>query len=101
MADRKAGLPVDYVYPSEGNYSLTESIAVLDKGTRRDAIAMDMAACIITDGRAALQKTYPNALYQGEYTDPANASAYPSIFPEPLTVELLERHQEISEKSKG
>ena len=82
-------------------YSLTESIAVLDKGTRRDAIAMDMAACIITEGRAALQETYPKALYEGEYTDPANASAYPSIFPEPLTVQLLERHQEISEKSKG
>ena len=98
--DKKDGLPVGYVDPLEGNFSLTESAAVVDKGTKRQQIAMDMAECIIREGREKLQKTYPNALYEGETTDGANASAYPKTFPEKLTVELLERHQELLEASK-
>ena len=31
VADKKDGLPVDYVDPKEGNCSLTESVAVIDK----------------------------------------------------------------------
>lgn len=100
VADKEAGLPIDYVDPEEGNFSLTESLAVVDKGTKRDEIAMDMAQCIIEEGREKLQETYPNALYEGETTDPANASANPKTFKEKLTVELLEKHQEISEASK-
>ena len=100
VADQKDGLPVGYVDPLEGNFSLTESAAVVDKGTKRQQIAMDMAECIIREGREKLQKTYPNALYEGETTDGANAFAYPKTFPEKLTVELLERHQELSETSK-
>ena len=100
VADRKAGLPIDYIDPEEGNYSLTESVAVLKKDTKREQIAMKMAECIIKKGRAKLQETYPNALYEGETTDPANASTNPKVFPEKLTVDLLERHQKISEESK-
>lgn len=100
VADKEAGLPIDYVDPEEGNFSLTESIAVVDKGTERDETAMDMAQCIIENGREKLQETYPNALYEGEITDPANASSNPKTFKEKLTAELLEKHQEISEKSK-
>lgn len=100
VADKEAGLPVDYVDPEEGNFSLTESLAVVDKGTKRDEIAMDMAQCIIEKGREKLQETYLNALYEGETTDPANASANPKTFKEKLTVDLLKRHQEISEASK-
>ena len=100
VADKKAGLPVDYIDPKEGNFSLTESVAVLDKGTRRDKIAMDMAQCIIEKGRKKLQETYPNALYEGETTDPANASANPKVFGERLTVDLLKKHEMISEASK-
>ena len=100
VSDKAEGLPIDFVDPTEGNFSLTESVAVLDKDTARQETAMDMAQCIIAYGREKLQETYPNALYEGETTDPANASAYPRTFPEPLTAELLERHQEISENSK-
>ena len=32
VADKADGLPIDYVDPEEGNFSLTESVAVLDKG---------------------------------------------------------------------
>lgn len=101
VADKESGLPVDYVDPEEGNFSLTESVAVLDKGTKRDSIAMDMAQCIIENGRAKLQETYPNALYEGETTDSANASTNPKTFGEPLTVDLLKKHQEISEAAKA
>lgn len=100
VADQEEGLPVDYVDPSEGNFSLTESVAVIDKGDKTNALAMEMAECIIKNGRADLQKTYPNALYEGETTDATNKSAYPKIFSEPLTAELLEQHQELSESCK-
>lgn len=100
VADKKNGLPVDYIDPKEGNFSLTESIAVLDRDTKRKQIAMDMAECIIENGRKELQKTYPLPVYEGETSDSENESAYPKVFPEKLTVELLKRHQEISEASK-
>lgn len=94
------GLPVDYVDPQEGNFSLTESVAVVDKGADSNAKAMEMARCIIENGREELQTYYPLALYEGETTDAANISANPKVFEEPLTVDLLEEHQELSEACK-
>lgn len=41
-----------------------------------------------------------NAVYEGETTDEANSSANPKTFPEPLTLDLLEKHQELSESCK-
>ena len=35
VADKAEGLPVDYVDPTEGNFSLTESAAVIDKEIRQ------------------------------------------------------------------
>lgn len=43
---------------------------MLDKGSKRDKTAMEMAQCIIENGREKLQETYPNALYKDEITDP-------------------------------
>lgn len=100
VADKADGLPVDFVDPLEGNFSLTESVAVVDKGEKTNPLAQEMAECIIKNGRSELQKYYPNAVYEGETTDGANSSAYPKTFPEPLTMELLERHQELSESCK-
>ena len=31
VADKKDGLPIDYVDPKEGNFSLTECVSVVDK----------------------------------------------------------------------
>ena len=101
VADKADGLPIDYVDPTEGNFSLTESVAVLDKGEDTNPLAMEMARCIIENGRAELIQTYPNPLYEGETADPANQSDYPSIFDEPLTFELFPAHQELSERAKG
>ena len=101
VADKADGLPIDYVDPTEGNFSLTESVAVLDKGEDTNPLAMEMARCIIENGRAELIQTYPNPLYEGETADPANQSDYPSIFDEPLPFELFTAHQELSERAKG
>ena len=100
VADKAGGLPIDFVDPAEGNFSLTESVAVVDKGEDTNPLAQEMAKCIIEQGRSELQKYYPNALYAGETTDSANASAYPKTFTEPLTAELLEKHQVLSESCK-
>lgn len=100
VADKADGLPVDYVDPQEGNFSLTESVAVVDKGADSNAKAMEMARCIIENGREELQTYYPLALYEGETMDAANISANPKVFEEPLTVDLLEEHQELSEACK-
>lgn len=100
VADKADGLPIDFVDPTEGNFSLTESVAVLDKGDKTNPLAMEMAQCIIENGREELQQTYPNPLYEGESSDVANKSAYPKTFKEPLTFELFQKHQQISENAK-
>lgn len=100
VADKAEGLPIDYVDPAEGNFSLTESVAVVDKGEDTNPLAMEMAQCIIENGREELQSYYPNALYEGETTDAANKSENPKVFPEKLTVDLLEQHEAISEAAK-
>ena len=101
VADKADGLPIDFVDPTEGNFSLTESVAVLDKGDKTNPLAMEMAQCIIEKGRAELLETYPNPLYEGESADSANQSAYPKTFAEPLTYELFKAHQDLSESAKG
>lgn len=100
VADKAEGLPIDYVDPAEGNFTLTESVAVLDKGDATNAKAMEMAECIIKNGREELQSYYPVALYEGEATDTENLSGNPKVFGEPLTVELLKEHQALSEECK-
>ncbi len=99
-ADQAGGLPIDYVDPAEGNFSLTESVSVVDKGDKTNPLAMEMAQCIIENARAELIQTYPNPLYVGEIADPANRSSYPKTFGEPLTFELFQTHQELSEAAK-
>ncbi|MBM6698799.1 extracellular solute-binding protein [Bifidobacterium pullorum subsp. saeculare] len=98
-ADKAKGLPIDFVDPSEGNYSLTESVAVIDKGATTKPDAQKMAAAIIDQGRAELIKTYPNPLYEGEQ-EPANHSAHPKTFGQPLTADLLQQHLKFSEAAK-
>ena len=100
VEDKEAGRPIDYIDPIEGNFSLTESVAVIDKGEDTDPKAMEMAECIVKNGRKELQQIYPNPLYQNETAEGENQSAYPKSFEEPLTAELLERHQELSESCR-
>ena len=78
VADKADGLPIDYVDPTEGNFSLTESVAVLDKGEDTNPLAMEMAQCIIENGRAELIQTYPNPLSEGETADPPTRQPTPA-----------------------
>ena len=41
VADKADGLPIDFVDPAEGNFSLTESVAVVDKGDKTNDKAME------------------------------------------------------------
>lgn len=100
VKDKAEGLPIDFIDPSEGNFSLTESVAVIDKGDKTNEKAMEMAKVIIESGREDILSYYPLALYKNESQDAANKSANSKQFPEKLTVELLKKHQELSESSK-
>lgn len=100
VADKEEGLPIDYVDPTEGNFTLTESVAVIDKDDDTNPEAMKMAECIIKNGRQELLETYPIPLYDGENVDDANKSGNPKVSPEKLTVDLLKKHQALSEECK-
>lgn len=100
VADNKSGLPVDFIDPTEGNYTLTESIGVVNKGDKTNKLAMEMVQCIIENGRTGLMEYYPVPLYKGETADSTAISANSKVYPEALTVELLEKHRAISEACK-
>lgn len=100
VADKAEGLPIDFVDPTEGNFTLTESLAVVDKGDKTNSLAAEMVQCIIEKGRPDLMKTYPVPLYEGETADETALSPNSKVFPEPLTVDLLKKHQELSESCK-
>ena len=98
VADKEKGLPVDYIDPEEGNFTLTESVAVVNKSEEKNAKAMEMAECIIKNGREELLKSYPIPLYEGESVPETEKSGNPKTFPEKLTVDLLKKHQELSDR---
>ena len=100
VADKKEGLPIDYIDPTEGNFTLKESVAVVDKGDKTNEKAMEMAKCIVEKGRSGLLEIYPVALYNGETVDSENQLGNPKQFKEALTVDLLEQHQALSESCK-
>ena len=101
VADKAAGLNIDYIDPIEGNFSLTESIAVVKKkDTATTKLAMEMAKVIVTKARPELIKNYPVALYKGETINDLNKPGNSKKFESPLTVELLEKHQQFFKASK-
>ena len=100
VADKKEGLAIDFVDPIEGNFTLTESIAVVEKKKETNKLSMEMANCIIKYGRLELLETYPIALYKGEKTESTNTSNNPKVYDETLTIDLLKKHQDLSEKCK-
>ena len=100
VAAKASGAPIDYIDPMEGNFSLTESIAVVNKENGNTDLAMKMAETIIKDARKDLIVNYPVALYKGETVDEANKPAHAMTFEKPLTVELLEEHQQFFNGSK-
>ena len=95
VADKAKGLPVDFIDPIEGNFTLYEAAAVIDKGDKTNPNAQKVVETIVKFGRQELLKYYPVALYQGETVTAENRPAHPAQFTEPLTVELLKKHQSL------
>lgn len=95
VADKAKGLPIDYIDPTEGNFTLYEAAAVVDKGDKTNPNAQKVVQTILQYARQDLLKNYPVALYEGETVDASNQPAHPAQFSEPLTVELLEKHQKL------
>lgn len=93
VAKKAEGLPIDYVDPSEGNYKLTDSLAVVDKGDDINPNAMKMAEVIIKNARPQLLEIYPNIIYEGEVVSPENQIKNVKTYAEPLTAELLDKHR--------
>ena len=93
VANKAKGLPIDFVDPSEGNYTLTESVAVIDKGEKTNPKAMKMAELIVTKARPRLLEIYPNIVYDGETVAAENQIDNSKAYPEPLTAELLDKHR--------
>ncbi|WP_159721431.1 extracellular solute-binding protein [Enterococcus sp. CSURQ0835] len=97
VKDKQDGLPIDYVEPTEGTYSLTESLAVVDKGKKTNPAAEKMLNLIVTKGRKELIKDYPSALYQNESTQGLEIAKDQKVFAKKLTPELLKQHAELAE----
>ena len=93
--DKAQGLPIDFVDPEEGNFTLYECAAVVDKGDKTNPDAQKVVDVIIKHARADLLKYYPAVIYEGESVDPAHQLGNPKTFSEPLTLELLEKHQKL------
>ena len=91
---KESGLPIEFVDPIEGNFSLTESIAVVNKEDTTTKLAMEMVEVIIKDARKELITHYPVELYEGETVSETNKPAHSKQFEQPLTVELLQQHQD-------
>lgn len=97
---KETGAPIDFIDPSEGNFSLTEGIAVVEKKSGHHPLAMEMAEVLMKDSREKMLEYYPVALYEGETVDSIYQPAYSKQFKEDLTVDLLEKHQEFFNSAK-
>lgn len=98
VADKEKGLPIDYVDPIEGNFALTESLAVVKKDDEKTQKAQEMAECIMKNARPEIIENYPIPLYNNEKVGVNSANT--KYYKETLTVDLLEKHLAISEECK-
>ena len=101
VKDKADGDPIDYIDPTEGDFQLTEGVAVVDHGDEaKSKLANEMATCIIDKGRSGMLEYYPVALYEGEEPAEEYIASNSKAFDEPLTVDLLQKHTELSESCK-
>lgn len=101
VKDKEDGLPIDYVEPEEGTYTLTESVAVVDKGEKTNPEAEKMMNIILKEARPEILKIYPSALYEGESVEGLSVAENQKVFGEPLTPVLLQKHQKLTEEMRG
>ncbi|MDH6366275.1 MULTISPECIES: extracellular solute-binding protein [unclassified Breznakia] len=100
VADKKEGLPIDFIDPKEGNYALTESIAVVKRSDKKTKLAKEMAKCIVEKGRTKLIENYPIPVYENEKADSEKVSKQTKQYTKPLTIDLLQKHLDLSEKCR-
>lgn len=93
LADQQEGLPIQVVDPIEGNFQLTESLAIINK-EKLNPLTLEIVECILSQARKQLLLTYPTPLYPQETIDATQRSLYPKIYSQPLNVQLLQQHQE-------
>lgn len=94
------GKPIRHIDPKEGNFSLVEAAAVVSKGGEKERKAKNMVQVIQKYGRKGLLKQYPVPLYKGEKVTEQQQPKYPKKWKERLTIDLLDKHQEIFKKAK-
>ena len=92
VADMEGGLPIQVIDVTEGNFLLTESVALVDRGADITDGAREVARIIANYTRPYLLNYYPTALFTDESVSDADAARV-RLFPEVLTVPLLEQHQ--------
>ncbi len=100
VAAQNSGLPIKLVDPVEGNFSLTESIAVVNKDETTTEKAMEMVEVIVRDARKELLTHYPVELYDGETVTEQQTPSFSKEFEHPLTVDLLQEHQDFFKLAK-
>lgn len=94
------GNPIHFIDPKEGNYSLVEGAAVVKKGGEKQEKSEEMVKVIQKYGRQDLLKEYPVPLYQKDKVAKDQRPTYPKKWDDRLTVDLLEKHQDIFNKAK-
>lgn len=100
IGEEQSGNIIKHIDPIEGNYSLVEAASVVKKGGEKEKKAKEMVKTIQAHGREDLKNLYPAELYDGEKVPKSQQPLYPKKWGSDLTVELLERHQEIFSEAK-
>ena len=72
----------------DASYTMTESLAVIDKGESSKPSVREMALCLQRYARPLIAENYPTALYPDEPN-----CTQTKVYPAPLTAELLIEHQ--------
>lgn len=100
-ADRAKGLPIGWTDPEEGTFSMVESAVALDKGADTRAGAAAFARALVECSRPKILEAYPTPLYHGERVPDELRPPRPQRYPEPLTLELLERHKRLLAEARA
>ena len=83
----KEGLPIKVVDPTEGNYTLTESFAIIsDNDSSKKAVKLLFEKC-----HQKMLEQYPSRLFKDDVI-PKENETNTKIFSEKLTLDLLQEH---------
>lgn len=100
VADIEKGLPVLVIDPTEGNFSLTESLAIINKESK-NSLTDEIAKIMLVDAREEMAASYPAQLYTNESIAPSNLASNPVSFSQALSVDLYQQHKEMMTEAKG